>query len=240
MRVVYDGSFEGFLTLVHDYYYKSLQITQISKKFSGMLFDEIEILTDERKAQKVLKAIKNKLLTKDFNTIKNIFLCDTKEFETHLLSYIILGFKNAKNLKNINHPSVFFINELEKEYFRVVHRMKGFIRFEEVEDGTLYTKIDTKFNILYYLGKHFINRLGSCEFIIHDIKREYAFVHSKEQTQILHVDSYEKPTYSKDEEHFQRLWKVFFQSVTIQSRENKKLQQQLVPLIYREHMSEFH
>jgi probable DNA metabolism protein len=117
--------------------------------------------------------------------------------------------------------------------------MYGFVRFKEIEDGSLYAKIETKYNILYFLGKHFLNRLGNNDFIIHDIQREYAFVKYKNKFDIRHVATFDEPEYSKEEEKFQKLWKTFFQSVAIEKRNNEKLQQQLVPLIYRAYMSEF-
>ena len=47
------------------------------------------------------------------------------------------------------------------------------------------------------------------------------------------------PKLSKNEKKFQDLWKLFFKQVSIKERENKKLQQNWVPLIYRKYMSEF-
>ena len=64
-------------------------------------------------------------------------------------------------------------------------------------------------------------------------------MHNQHFKGIQNVSSFDMPSYSKDEEKFQKLWKTFFDSVAIESRENKKLQQQMVPLIYREFMNEF-
>ena len=103
-------------------------------------------------------------MKKDFSKdivckILNIFMCDTKEFEMALLEYIILGIQRYKTTFNINNSSIFYLETLEKELFRHVHKMTGFIRFEELEDGTLYAKIQTKFNVAYFLGKHFLKDL---------------------------------------------------------------------------------
>ncbi|WP_024955892.1 TIGR03915 family putative DNA repair protein [Sulfurospirillum arcachonense] len=241
MTLLYDGSYEGFLSLVYEVYYKRLHVKKIQReKTEVVLFEEVlEIQTDEQKSQKVLSALKKKFSSKNFTTITNIFLCDSKEFEKPLLEFIILGIKDEKNLNNINYPCILYIKNLEKEIFRVAHRMYGFVRFEELEDGTLYAKIETKYNVLYFLGKHFLNRLGDNDFIIHDIQREFAFVKYKNEIEIRHVASFDEPEYSKDEEKFKNLWKTFFQSVAIEKRKNKKLQQQLVPLMYRAYMSEF-
>lgn len=241
MTLIYDSSFEGFLSLVYEVYYKKLHVKEISKeKIQTLLSDDIyEIQTDSYKAQKVLTALKNSFSKKNFSTVTNIFLCDSKNFEKELLDYIILGFKEQRNLQNINHPSIFYIKTLEKEFFSTVHKMKGFVRFEELDDETLYAKIDTKFNVLYFLGEHFLKRIGKLDFIIHDTKRGYALVKNKEEISIKKVAHADEPILSKDEEKFKKLWKTFFQSVSIEKRKNKKLQQNLVPLIYRTYMSEF-
>lgn len=241
MILYYDGSFEGFLTLVYDVYYNKLSPTKITKDLpQDLFFKECDnILTDEIKAKKVNNALKNKFPKKSYESIFNTFLCDTKDFELHLLNFIIIGFKNPKNLENINLVSVKFIIDLQKELFSMVHKMTGFVRFEELSDNTLYAKIETKFNGLPYLGKHFVKRLGNCNFIIHDINRKLAFIHFDKKNSIENISDYEEPQRSKDEEKFKKLWKTFFQSVTIESRENKKVQRNFVPLLYRKYMSEF-
>jgi probable DNA metabolism protein len=166
-------------------------------------------------------------------------MCDSKEFEMDLLCYIITGFKSQRELQNINMPCIFSLHAMQKEFFHVYHKMSGFLRFEELEDGTLYAKLEAKYNVLYLLGAHFSKRLNNQNYIIHDIKRELAFLHTKEFVGVQRVADFELPTHSKDEAKFQKLWKTFFTSVAIKSRENKKLQRQTVPLLYRTYMSEF-
>ena len=111
--------------------------------------------------------------------------------------------------------------------------MYAFIRFEELEDGTLYGKIESKFNVVYFLGKHFLKRFNNQNFIIHDLDRKLAFVKIDEEFSIQEVAYFDEPTFSSNEEKFQKLWKSFFKGVTIKERINLKLQQNLVPLVYR-------
>jgi probable DNA metabolism protein len=241
MTLIYDGSFESFLSLVYDVYYQKLKVKSIQKQMPQTLFldDILEIDYDEIKTKKVLQALKTRFQKRDFETILNIFMCDSVEFELHLLRYIILGFRDSKELANINNESVFFIQSLQKELFSLNHKMTGFIRFEELEDKTLYAKIDTKFNIVYFLAKHFMKRFNNQKFIIHDTSRDIAFMKNDEFMGIREVANVETPLHSKDEQKFQKLWHTFFESVSIQSRKNEKAQKQFVPLIYRVYMSEF-
>jgi len=241
MILVYDGTFEGFLSLVYEVYYKKLKPIKIYKTLPNeMIFEEIlKINTSKDNAIKVLTAIKTKFPKELIQRILNIFMCDSKEFEMALLEYIIIGFKDFKQLYNINNSCVFYLNSLEKELFRLVHKMYAFIRFEELEDGTLYGKIESKFNVVYFLGKHFLKRFNNQNFIIHDLDRKLAFVKIDEEFSIQEVAYFDEPTFSSNEEKFQKLWKSFFKGVTIKERINLKLQQNLVPLVYRTYMSEF-
>ena len=106
MILVYDGSFEGFLSLVYDVYYKKLTPTKIYKTLPNeIIFEEIkDIQTSKENSIKVLNAIKSKFPKDIVQKILNIFMCDTREFELNLLEYIIIGFKEAKQLFNINIP----------------------------------------------------------------------------------------------------------------------------------------
>ena len=241
MILVYDGTFEGFLSLVYKVYYEKLKPIKIYKTLPNeMIFEEIKTIeTSLVNSIKVLDAIKTKFSKELIEKILNIFMCDSKEFEMALLEYIIIGFKETKQLFNINNSCVFYLNSLEKELFRNVHKMTGFIRFEELEDATLYAKIESKFNIVYFLGKHFLKRFNNQNFIIHDLNRKLAFVKMQNDFSVQEVAFFDEPNYSSNEQKFQKLWKSFFSGVTIKERINSKLQQQMVPLIYRTYMSEF-
>lgn len=241
MTLVYDGTFECFLSLVYDVYYQKLKVEKILRFAPKTLFyeDIVTIEYEEQKTQKVLLALQQKFSKKHFETLLNIFLCDAASFEYELLEFIVLGFRDQKELENINNKSVFAIQNLQKEYFRQYHKMSGFLRFEELEDGTLYAKLDTKYNLVYYLGKHFLKRFNNQNYVIHDTKRKLAFVKNEFMTGVQEVADVDLPSYSKDEQKFQKLWRTFFKHVSIDSRENKKVQRQFVPFIYRVYMNEF-
>jgi len=241
MVLLYDGSFEGFLSLVYEVYYEKLSVDSIVKEMpQTLLFERFhEVFTNEANARKVLEAVSKHFTKEQQHTIYNIFLCDSRAHEMALLEYIRIGFKNPKELRNINNAYLFFIQNLEKELLTLVHKMYGFTRFEELDDGTLYAKIETKFNIVPFLGDHFCKRLGNIPFIIHDIKRSLAFVKNGEMREIRAIASFDAPTYSEEEEKFKALWKTFFKSAAVEGRYNPKLQQSWVPLLYRTYMSEF-
>ena len=241
MILLYDGSFEGFLSLIYRVYYEKLKPINICKSLANeIIFEKIvQIDTSDENSKKVFTSMKKIFPKNIIQRILNIFMCDTKEFEMQLLEFIIIGFKDPRELFNINNSCVFYINNLEKELFKNVHKMYAYTRFEELDDETLYAKVDCRFNVVYFLAKHFIKRFNNQNFIIHDINRKLAFIKNGSNVQIENISSFETPSYSTNEEKFQKLWKSFFNAVSIKERENKKLQQNQVPLIYRTYMSEF-
>ena len=202
MILLYDGTFEGFLSLVYEVYYKKLKPTKIYKTLPNeILFEEIlEINSSKESGIKVLNAIKTKFPKEILEKILNIFMCDSKEFEMALLEYIVIGFKDSKQLYNINNSCVFYLNSLEKELFKNVHRMSGFTRFEELEDKTLYAKIESKFNVVYFLGRHFLKRFNNQNFIIHDINRKLAFLKIQNEYSIKEVAFVDEPNDPQNEE----------------------------------------
>lgn len=242
MKLIYDGTFEGFLTLVYDVYYEKLNVQDIIKEqnYESLLLDEAKFIdTHKEKYEKVYQGISSKFPKFYVEKIFNTFMCDSKEFEKDLLSFIILGFKDIKQLENINYEFIANLKALEHELFRHVHKMYAYARFKELEDDTLYSQIESKFNVVYFLGKHFKKRFNNQNFIIHDINRKIAYIHTNEFKGIQNVASFEQPQISKNEEKFDKLWKSFFNSVSIKERENLKLQQNQVPLLYRNMMNEF-
>jgi probable DNA metabolism protein len=108
-----------------------------------------------------------------------------------------------------------------------------------LEDGLLYAKIAPPRNVLPLLGKHFVKRLGTERFIIHDITRGWIVVYDGKSLQMHEVLDASVPRLHEDEKQFQELWRTFFHTVAIESRKNYKVQRNFVPLLYRELMTEF-
>ena len=83
MILIYDGTFEGFLSLVYCVYYEKLKPKNIYKTLPNeMIFEEIkEIITSEENSKKVLDSMKKIFPKQLIEKILNTFMCDTKEFD---------------------------------------------------------------------------------------------------------------------------------------------------------------
>lgn len=237
----YDGSFEGFLSLVHQSYtFKTLpdSITSDSTPAS-LLDDQMWIETDEEVAQRVAASLQERFSKETLQRLKHAFLCDDSSPERDLLLYIRLGFKSPKFLEDFAHPIVYAIHGYERRVLSTLHKMNAYLRFEELEDKTLYARIAPPRNVLPLMAEHFRKRLRGESFIIHDTARSIALLYHENDIHMMRVSSFENPILSKEEASFRHLWKTFFESVAIEARINPALQRSHVPLKYRTYMTEF-
>lgn len=241
MLWIYDGSFEGFLTALHrSYTHKCIPevlTADISKL--DLLSEPVTIETDIDVVKKVSHSITKHFPKREIERIYHVFLCDDVARERELLLYIRMGFKDTSLLADFSHPIVFAIEGYQKRLFSTIYKMQEFLRFEMLEDSTLYAKIAPPRNVLPLLGKHFVKRLRNERFIIHDISRGWIVVYDSEKLQMHKVQGASVPVLHEKEQHFQTLWKTFFDAVTIESRKNYKAQRNFVPLLYRGFMTEF-
>lgn len=237
----YDGSFDGFLSLVHQSYtLKTIPDTITRSENVGTLLDErLFIQTDPLHVQKVAASLHHHFSKEAIERVKHAFLCDDAEFERNLLLYIRLGFKSSESLNDIAHPTIYAAHSYQRRVLSTLHKMNAYLRFEELEDKTLYAKIAPPRNILPLMGTHFRKRLRGEPFIIHDTARSLALWFRDGEMKIESIETYTDPEPSLEEEKFRRLWKTFFDHVAIESRINPTLQRSHVPLKYRTYMSEF-
>lgn len=237
----YDGSFEGFLSLVHQsYILKTIPDTITRSSSSGTLLDErLWIETNPLHAQKVAASLHGHFSKEAIETLMHAFLCDDAMPERDMLLYIRIGFKSKQHLNDLAHPTIYAIHGYQRRVLSTLHKMNAYLRFEELEDKTLYAKIEPPRNVLPLMGTHFRKRLRGEPFIIQDTARSLALWFREGEMKIESVEAYTDPESSAEEEKFRRLWKTFFVSVAIESRKNHSLQRSHVPLKYRTYMSEF-
>lgn len=241
MLWLYDGSFEGFLCALHrSYMHKCIPEFLTSDRAKlDLLSEPVTIETDLGVAKKVSKSISKHFPKHIIERIYHVFLCDDVAREKELLLYIRMGFKALVLLEDLSHPVVYTIEQYQKRIFSTIHKMYAFTRFEMLEDGLLYAKIVPPRNVLPLLGKHFVKRLGAERFIIHDISRGWIVVYNGIGLEMHAVLDASEPVLHDREQEFQNLWKTFFNTVSIESRKNYKVQRNFVPLLYRGLMTEF-
>lgn len=235
MRFYYDNSFYGLLTLIFEYYKYIEQIVDISVEGNQInLFSNISTIeTNDEKAQRVEKGIIHTFGYRFFQQIFTVYLSSDPEKELVIAKVI----KNmyTQNKYYLESADVFAtkFRQIHQKVRRENHAYKGLLRFDEY-DGVLIAKIEPINNLLYLLVKHFKNRLKNEKFIIADVGREIAAIHSGGNIEL--IEFYDKDF--KFEDEYKDLWQTFYKNISIKERKNEKLRISNMPKKYWKRLHE--
>lgn len=239
---LYDGTFDGLLTCIHFHYYeeKAEGIYMKETYQVNMLRKSIEVKTDDVKADIVYKAIRDKISPHDLRRVYKVFMSSDPLKEMKILNYVRYGFRQGSSINMLHgDPVIFAVQEIEKKVNTEIHRLKGLIRFFELEDGILYSQIEPDHDIVEFLAYHFTDRYKNEPFIIHDMRRDKALVAYQREWYVTHFTKESVTGYSQAEHEYSRLWKKYFDTIAIKERTNLRGQKNLMPQRYWKNMTEF-
>jgi len=246
----YDGSFKGFLTCVFNAYELKIKVVEIipENEDQKQLFSETEnIITEDFKAQRVLKTLKKKISANGMIKIKYAFLSEIPGIEMKLYGMLQYIFSNKQKVDtDYSHPSILYISNLAKQVAREKHRMEAFVRFRLTKDNIYFALIEPDFNVLPIIISHFKNRYADQKWLIYDIRRKIGVYYDLQRTEYVSINlpkeigvSGGNSEYFEQEEiYYQRLWKEYFDATNIKSRVNMRLHIQHVPKRYWKYLSE--
>lgn len=233
---IYDGSFDGLLTIIFDCYINKIIPLNIISKINyveNILDITINITTNYTKAERIFNGIASHISYDVLYNAYNAFLCEMNNKEITILKYICHGFLIGSEINNmLNIDYVMQTNLMKKKSLFECHRLKGLLRFIELGNNIYYSKIHPDNNILEPLGQHFIKRLPNQKFIIHDQNRNIIFIYDKKQYKIIDASNLNISNISNDEKKYQELWKMFFNTISIKERKNSRCQMQYMPKKY--------
>lgn len=240
--ILYDGSFDGLLSLVFDLYIRHeipYKVIPESEYIFNML-DEIEVhQTNEIKAKRVYHGIVQNICYDALYQSYYAFLsgntnniCENKEIE--IIKYLLHGFQVGPSIHNmLSVDYVLKVHQLRKNVLGEAHRLKGLVRLQEIGDNLFYSTIHPDNHVLENIGNFLIKRFPTQNLILHDKNREIAFLYNTKEYTIIDVPKNAfTPTVTESEKEFQGLWKIFFQTIAIKERTNKRLQMQYMPKKY--------
>lgn len=241
---IYDGSFEGLLTVIYEVYYNKNKPENIFKKreyIHNFLHKLIEVSTSEDKWKKVYEAIRVKISEQVLRNIYLLHLSELENIERLIIEYIKLAFKVGRDIDlHMYDARVFQVHKVVKKIEYEKHRMMGFVRFDPIGENVFYSKIEPDYNILELIMPHFSQRFKEENFIIHDVRRKLGGIYSKENGKWrIHTLHLEDIPQINNNELYNKLWKEYFSSVSIKERKNPRLQRRMMPKRYWKHMSEF-
>lgn len=247
MILLYDDSFYGLLTCVFEHYYvEPVEEIYSKERFKGSIIDNYRFVeTDQEKAKRVEKAIREKFSDDGYMALYRTFLSNDDHKDCYILDYLIHGFKLGKKIDYLySEPYVINIRKLSKKVGFESHRFLGLLRFEQ-RGPYLYAQFQPDHDILPLIAGHFTDRLKEEQIIIHDTSRNKAILAHQGKWLIQDIPKnqhdymLENLPISDEEKMFQELWKGYFKHIAIEGRYNPKLQQNFVPKKYRKNLVEF-
>ncbi|QEC80194.1 TIGR03915 family putative DNA repair protein [Mucilaginibacter ginsenosidivorax] len=247
--LVYDGTFEGLLTAVFEIYDRKLFHVKLIKgewRSSAMFEEVLQVITDERRATRVLKGLRKKLSAAGIQRLYIAHMAEMDNEENAIVGFIRYVFDTDVNIEeDYGNKYVMRLSEILKMVRREKHRMEAFIRFRKLKDGIYYAAVEPDFNVLPLLIRHFKNRYTDQKWIIYDIKRRYGIHYDLHDTQYITLDFSEvnkssevENIFTDDEQVYQQLWKSYFTNVNIVARKNTKLHLRHIPKRYWRHLTE--
>lgn len=238
----FDGTKNGLLTCIFESFYEKRIPDDVTTEYVqyGLLDEIVTIKTDNEKAERVYKCLKNcktKYLVSDFNLT---FRSGEKSRFKVLFDYLNVAISN-KNIdvsKAFALPEIQAFTDLKNRIYTETHRFKGFLRFMETEKGFYYACYEPDNDITELLVPHFTARLQS-PFIIHDIKRNILALCDGKRYKILNGgDNGVTVFMSESEEIFLDLWQQYYKSINIEERKNLRQMRNYMPERYWKNLSE--
>jgi len=252
MQYIFDGTYNGFLCCVFEYFeYKDLNIRLLVEgddTVQAEMFSESKsIITDLAKARRVQTGLQKHLGKSVAMDFFRVFLSEDRKAWAASFSIIRQLFSGKTNiLENYGDEEVLYFKQTLKKVSRERHRMKAFVRFSKSSDGLFFAIVEPDFNVLPLITTFFRNRYADQKWLIYDVKRKYGLLYDKQIVMEVKLSPEEKHALTTDavitldekDEHFQNLWKRYYQSTNIEARRNMKLHLQYVPKRYWKYLVE--
>ena len=241
--LVYDSTFEGFLTavfVVFEYRYEEVAIVA-QHLFAPSLFEEaITVYTDAAKAERVLNKIEQGWGKEGKAVVLRAFLSEEEGMENYLLAAIRLMIQHPEEqvLENYGNMAIAAIQKAAKSVGREVHRMKEFVRFEKVGD-LYFAKIVPEYDVLALVVPHFKSRFSDQQWVLYDPQRAYGFAYNLEEViPFTPADKQFGKLSTSLPDGYEMLWKTYFQHINIAERKNSKYQLRNMPKRYWQYLPE--
>ncbi len=238
---LFDGTKAGLLSCLFFAYYEKIYPDVLTASPVQYAIDDYvyEIQSDEKKADRVLKCLISSK-TRQINYYLDFALKSGEDIKfTIIFKYLkkIIDNPQIDISKNYADADVLAFNDLTNRIKYETHRFKGFIRFAESKDGILYSHYEPDNDITELLMPHFTARLRT-PFVIHDTRRNILGLSDGMKYKIIQNDGRIDVYLSDDEGEFIKLWKAYYKSVNIESRENERQMRNYMPKRYWKNLPE--
>lgn len=257
--IVYESSFEGWLSAVF-YVYENrlqnqpyLQLIDIDDYQPSLIDTASYVAVDDIKAQRVLTKLNNVFGHSGMRQLLWGFLSEKQGIGSVLFLVVkyALDYPNRQVLEDLGNLAVLELAQTVKSVGREKHRMEAFVRFEHTKEDIYFARVEPDFNVLPLIGEHFRQRYQDQQWAIYDLKRGYGIFYDQSksvkgkpaalQTIVDVTDEVlfnPSSIHSEQEKQYQRFWQGYFANVNISERKNPRLHKQYLPQRYWKYLTE--
>ena len=244
LSISYDSSFNGFLSVVFEIYRQHLDVGEIHPDRSdspcNLFMQPFRIETSEESAQRLKRAISNQASPEILSTLDAAFRSEEDGIEMKILAYLrkmFLG-TDPTYAKNPTSDEMLPIFMTARSVRREVGGMLGMVRFNRMPDGTYFSEIEPKYDILELLIGHFRGRFANERWVIYDSKRGFGVYYDGKNPVEMSIPNIRQVSAMNSSDNFVQLWQDYYKSIAIKERENPKLMKQCLPVRYWKHLPE--
>ena len=260
MRIIYvcEDSLTGIFSGIYEVWKSKMTAEEagleVGDSFERRLFCEyIFCKAEERKALAVIRMIQKNLGADVYEKISYALLsADRRKAEMVFRAMLEAKKLSRKDrlMEHLGNEAVRAVFGMYRQVANEAHHYKGFVRFRELKNKTLFAKIEPKHAVLPCIAEHFADRFPQENWVIYDKTHEVFLIHEKgkryyflQQYMCMKGDSGSAQNiaggFSEEEMDYEALWKEFVQSISVAERENRALQNQNLPLRFRTNLVEF-
>ena len=260
MRIIYvcEDSLTGIFSGIYEVWKRKMTAEEadleVGDSFERRLFCEyIFCKAEERKALAVIRMIQKNLGADVYEKISYALLsADRRKAEMVFRAMLEAKKLSRKDrlMEHLGNEAVRTVFGMYRQVANEAHHYKGFVRFRELKNKTLFAKIEPKHAVLPCIAEHFADRFPQENWVIYDKTHEVFLIHEKgkryyflQQYMCMKGDSGSDQNiaggFSEEEMDYEALWKGFVQSISVAERENRALQNQNLPLRFRTNLVEF-
>jgi len=246
-----EDSAEGIFTAIYDAWASvhrheenRIEIQREEWQETVLFAEYIEVVPDAEKSEKVQRSVRLRISEEAYEMVMKAVLSQEPDKGEVIYRFLIYAYREgARACRSYGNPWVMKLFAAVRNYDNESHHLKGFLRFDEQDNGLLLARYAPKNNVMGDLMEHFSDRMNGESFMILDEKRRIVGVHKSGRSWFVYrLTSEEYRLLSevyKEEDSYAALWKIFHRSIAITERENLSLQRNNLPLRFRPYMTEF-
>ncbi len=245
MKILYDGTFEGFLSVVFECYVRKIEPENICAEelFQESMFcEKVFVSTNPENSKRVWKGWQKKI-SRDLNQLPFLaFLSGEPGIEMKLYHFAKLSFASKIPIEsNYSDEQIIDIRKASRRVTQEAMRMLQFVRFQLTKDGIYFSGIKPRYDVLPMTLKHFKERFADQQWLLYDMKRDYGFHYNTSEIDEVKLDnktfnlydgSLQPMLLQEDEVKYQNMWSSYCKNITIKERLNYKCQKNHMPRRY--------